>query len=201
MIKMIFKFRITSNEVKLFHRDIQIKSTNNFFDFHDAIQSEVGFDKSQLTSFYLSDDSWSKGREICLFELPGNSLVMDETSLDSQMKKVGQKLIYTFDFKSDRFFMVELIEIAEEDTRKLYPNCFESKGEAPSQVVFKKTETKIQNTFEEEILDEEDDIDLKDMEIEKDTDDDSDEDDEDLGIDEDFLDGVDNFDDENKNLE
>ncbi|HBF87497.1 MAG TPA: hypothetical protein DDX39_02555 [Bacteroidales bacterium] len=192
---MILKFRITSNEVKNFFRDIQVKSSNTFFDLHDAIQSEVEFDKAQLASFFLTDETWQKGREITLLYLGKGSnspLIMDETIIGDYFNELNQKLMYVFDFFSSRFFAIELIEITNElDRRKKYPFCSDGKGDGPQQIVFeKKRETK-QVIFEEEIIDE--------LDLAEDDDDGEDktehEEGEEFGIDPEFLENADNFDD------
>ena len=60
---MIYKFRIVSDEVDNFRREICIDSDATFLDLHDAILDSVGFTKDQMTSFFICDDDWEKKTE------------------------------------------------------------------------------------------------------------------------------------------
>ena len=61
---MIYKFRIVSDEVDNFKREICIDSDASFLELHDAILDSVGFSKDQMTSFFICDDDWEKKTEI-----------------------------------------------------------------------------------------------------------------------------------------
>ena len=55
---MIYKFRIVSDEVDNFRREICIDSDATFLELNDAILDSVGFTKDQMTSFFICDDDW-----------------------------------------------------------------------------------------------------------------------------------------------
>ena len=61
---MIFNFRIVSDEVDNFKREIQIDSTATFLDLKKAICKSVGYDTTQMSSFFLCDRNWEKEKEI-----------------------------------------------------------------------------------------------------------------------------------------
>ena len=63
---MIYKFRIVSDEVDNFRREIQIDAESTFLDFKNAICESVGFDKNQMSSFFICDNSWEKEKEITM---------------------------------------------------------------------------------------------------------------------------------------
>ena len=63
---MIYKFRIVSDEVDNFKREICIDSDASFLELHDAILDSVGFSKDQMTSFFICDDDWEKMSRIIL---------------------------------------------------------------------------------------------------------------------------------------
>lgn len=136
---MIYKFRILSGEVDDFIREIEIKKSQTFFDLHTAIQESVHFDKSQMASFFLSDDSWERGREITLLEMTEDDsidlVVMDVALLSEFVNTQKQKIIYLFDFFSERVFFIELIGGLKEDPSKKYPVCTKSEGKSPPQIV------------------------------------------------------------------
>jgi hypothetical protein len=81
---MVIHFLILSGEDEDFVREILIDSKSSFLDFHKAIQESVGYDQSQLASFFISDDDWEKGQEITLMQMDETSdtLLMDEKKLN-----------------------------------------------------------------------------------------------------------------------
>jgi len=143
-----------SNEDKKFFRDIDIEEGSTFFDLHDAIQDELGFDKAQLASFFITDDKWQKKHEISLLDMKGGKaddpLIMDETIISEHIKELKQKLIYVFDFFSGRAFFLEFVEEKEKIRHKKYPHCSNGFGESPSQIKFDRGGKKSNNLFEEE---------------------------------------------------
>lgn len=163
-------FRMITNEDKKFFREIEIEGNNTFFDLHDAIQNEVGFDKAQLASFFITDEKWQKKHEISLLEMKGGKgdipLIMDETIIADHIKELKQKLIYVFDFFSGRAFFLEFIDIKDKIRHKKYPMCSNGFGEPPAQIKFERGNIKNNILFEEEeaIDDEEFDEDELDLE-------------------------------------
>ncbi len=136
---MIYTFRILSTENEDFFRDIEIKDTNNFFDFHQIIQNSVNFDKSQIASFFTSNKNWEKEEEITLMDMSdGNENkkpVMHKTKIKEFAKNTGDRFIYVFDFFSDRSFFIELMKTGKPDTSKKYPVLINGKGKSPKQIL------------------------------------------------------------------
>lgn len=135
---MIYKFLILSDEVDDFVREISIDSEATFFDLHDAILDSVKYNKDQMTSFFLCADNWEKEQEITLVEMDSSSeydnLVMAETVLEDQVSDEGQKLLYIFDYLSERAFFIELKEIVPSQNLS-EPVCSLNRGLAPEQIV------------------------------------------------------------------
>ncbi len=134
----IYKFRVLLESKEEIFRDIEIKSTQNFFDFHEMIVASFGFDNEQMASFYLSNDDWEKGQEITLFDMQldenqeEKAIVMADTVINTQTNCVGNHLLYAYDFLNMKNFFIELIEITvKEDTDAFYPKVVYSQGEAP----------------------------------------------------------------------
>lgn len=131
---MIFNFRIVSDEVDNFKREIQIDSTATFLDLKKAICDSVGYDSGQMSSFFLCDDQWEKEKEITFEDMdtdPGQDVwLMDETALDELILDDGQKLLYVFDYLTDRCFFIEMTKAIT--GRKLRdPLCTLSMGTPP----------------------------------------------------------------------
>ena len=112
---MIYRFTIISDEVDDFVREIQIDPEATFYDFHEAILKSVGYANDQMTSFFICDDDWEKEKEVTLEEMDDNpemdSWVMKETPISELIEDEKQKLLYVFDYMTERCFFIELTEI------------------------------------------------------------------------------------------
>ena len=60
---MIYLFRIISDENSDFFRDLVIDGKNTFLDFHHTLQENLGYDASQLASFFITNEFWEKQQE------------------------------------------------------------------------------------------------------------------------------------------
>lgn len=136
---MVYKFRLISDEVKDFVRDIELLSNQTFYDFHRALTQNLHYDKSQIASFFISNESWEKLVEITLFDMTeekNNDLrVMDRTCLSDFFNKTRQRLLYVFDFFNERLFFIELLEISERKPGLSYPRFTSEKGKPPTQLL------------------------------------------------------------------
>ena len=112
---MVFRFLILSDEVDDFKREIKIDAEATFLDLHDAILDSVGYTKDQMCSFFICDDDWSKNTEITLVEMDTTSevdnYIMEETRLEELLEDEHQKLMFVFDYMTERAFFMELREI------------------------------------------------------------------------------------------
>ena len=59
---MIYNFRIVSDEVDNFKREIQIDADATFLDLRNAICDSVGYDKTQFSSFFMCDEDGNASR-------------------------------------------------------------------------------------------------------------------------------------------
>ena len=66
---MIYLFRIISDEDPEFYRNLVIDGADTFLDFHHTLQKNLGFDPSQLASFFITNDMWEKQQEITLIDV------------------------------------------------------------------------------------------------------------------------------------
>ena len=135
---MIYRFTIISDEVDDFVREIQIDPEATFFDFHEAILKSVGYTNDQMTSFFICDEDWEKEKEVTLEEMDDNpeidNWVMKETAINELVEDEKQKLLYVFDYMTERCFFIELTEIItgkDMDGAK----CTVKTGNAPKQTV------------------------------------------------------------------
>ena len=133
---MIYKFVILSDEVDDFRRDIVIDSDATFFELHEAILESIGYTKDQMTSFFVCDEDWNKEKEITLMLMDTSSdednYVMDVTRLSDLVEEERQKLLYVFEYLTERSFFMELREIITGKSQQK-AECVLSKGKPPVQ--------------------------------------------------------------------
>ena len=135
---MVYKFRLLSDEVDNFRRDIEIDSEATFHELHKAILDSVNYPDDQMTSFFICNDRWVKELESTLEDMGGmsedESYVMAETVIGDIIEEEKQKLVYVFDPLGDRMFYMELskIEFGKDVDQA---TCTKSAGDAPAQLL------------------------------------------------------------------
>ena len=153
---MIYLFRIISDENPAFLRDLVADDSDTFLEFHQILQKDLGYDPTQLASFFVTNHEWEKQQEITLIDMMPDSGVstftMDQTTLGEHLHDLNQRMIYVFDFFSDRAFYIELIESSDENSPKATPFIGHSKGDAPPQLALDRllSEDAEENMFDED---------------------------------------------------
>jgi hypothetical protein len=134
----LYRFRVTFEDYDDVMREIDVKSNQTFEDLHRAIHQSTGYNSEYPSSFYISNDQWTKGEEITY--LPNQKRIdrkvqlMEKVKLLSFIDDPHQKFYYTFNFDRPFDFHVELMKIILEETPGVvYPAVIKSVGEAPKQ--------------------------------------------------------------------
>ncbi len=134
---MIFNFRIVSDEVDNFKREIKIDADATFLDLKNAICDSVDYDKNQMSSFFICSGNWEKEKEVTMEDMGTDSAqdvyLMEDTVLSDMIDDEGQRIMFTFDYMTRSFFM-EMKELIPGKNLK-DPVCSLSLGKAPSQNV------------------------------------------------------------------
>ncbi|MFY9118081.1 MAG: hypothetical protein WAN90_05245 [Dysgonamonadaceae bacterium] len=134
---MIYRFLILSDEVENFKREIKIDADATFYDLYKAIIDCTGYSDKEMASFVLCDDNWRKEMEITLVKMDTSSdedsYSMEECVLSDYLEEEKQKLMFVFDYFTERALYMELSEIIPGKKLK-QPLCTLSKGEAPPQI-------------------------------------------------------------------
>lgn len=135
---MIFNFRIVSDEVDNFKREIQIDADSTFLELRNAICDSVGYDKTQFSSFFICNDGWEREQEISLEDMGSDSsedvYLMEDTPLVDFVEDEGQRLMWVFDYMTDRAFFLEM-KRSVPGKHLIEPLCSVAVGEAPAQYV------------------------------------------------------------------
>lgn len=160
---MVFNFKIVSDGPENFKREIKIDAQATFLDLKNAICDSVGYDKTMMDSFFICDDGWEKRKEITYedmdLESDQEAWLMDDAVLEDFIDDTGQKLLYVFDYMTDRALFMEMTEMIPNKILK-DPVCTLSLGNAPKQTIDMdefdaQIEAKIAKTLVEDDLDEE----------------------------------------------
>lgn len=128
-ITMAYKLRVILDTEEDVFRDIIVDSSFNLENLHFIIAKAFGFNGKEMASFYKTDKNWNEGEEIPLFGMEENSTTcMQDFTIQNCIAKVGDKLIYVYDFLNLWTFFVELKEVLEE---KEVPKISLSFGNTP----------------------------------------------------------------------
>ncbi len=135
---MVYKFCIVSDEVDNFKREIAIDSDDTFLRLRNAILDSVGYTRDQMDSFFICDDDWSKEKEITFEDMDSDSSedvwLMEDTPLSELIEDEGQKIIFTFDYMTERSFYMEMKEMIPGKSLK-DPYCQRKEGNPPQQFI------------------------------------------------------------------
>lgn len=133
---MVYRFKLVSDEVNNFSREIEIDSDNTFLQFRNEILDSVGYSKDELDSFFICSDNWEKKEEITLEDMGSSSdediWLMEDTPISEFVEEEGQRLLFVFDYLTERSFFIELKKIITGKTL-LDPICTRKEGTAAPQ--------------------------------------------------------------------
>ncbi len=135
---MVYKFKLVSDEVSNFSREIEIDASSTFLQLRNAILDSVGYTKDDIDSFFLCDNEWQRQEEITLEDMGSSSdqdiWLMADTPLNELIEDEGQKLVFVFDYMTERSFFMEMKESVP-GKHLSDPICTVKRGKAPEQKV------------------------------------------------------------------
>jgi hypothetical protein len=150
-MSMIFKFRALSDEADDFVRDYEVSYDMNLREFHGFICDNLDFDDRVMSSFFLSDGDWDRGKEYTLIDMGQDAsddvAPMDKVSLGQIIHNSNDRLIFQFDAFGNRALYLELIGTGQAVADVDYPHVSKSEGDAPEQ--FDATAVDEQSMFDE----------------------------------------------------
>lgn len=141
----VYRLKIYLEDNEDIYREIDIQSSQNFEQLHNAIQEAYKFDKKHAASFFVSDDYWRKGQEITLRveDLPADDedirkkrdpkKLMSAVKIAKYIEQPRQRFVYVFDPNAQWTFCLELMKILSDDPKMTYPACVKSIGNPPKQ--------------------------------------------------------------------
>ena len=134
------KFRVYWEEDDAIYRDVIVKHTQNFTELNNIILKAFEFDQKHDATFFRSNDIWKRGREISKAvyekEYVAPPLLMEETTIGSEIIDTNQHFIFLYDFVKSWTFLIELIQViknADADMSLEYPIVSRIEGVGPMQ--------------------------------------------------------------------
>jgi hypothetical protein len=148
---IIYRFRLTSEDLEDFIREIEIQPTQTFLDFHEIILSCSELESCQNAFFYTTDKKYKKHQEISfkqkkkkirkyddeLDEIVTEEMVlhlMKNSKLNAFIEDPHQKMIYEYFGKDFFSFNLELFKIFKSEESVFLPRCVKSTGELPRKI-------------------------------------------------------------------
>ena len=156
----MYKIRVILDTEKDVIRTFLVDHSINLESLHSIIANSFDFNGSEMASFYTTDDQWNQGEEIPLFNMSesGEGISMQQCLIKNTLPKVGDKLIYVYDYLNMWTFYVETIKISENSSENSLPKTILSVGEIPDEVPEKKfkaalLESDLDDEFEDDFRD------------------------------------------------
>ena len=128
---MVYQFRATIPESKVFYRVYEIKGEMTLFRFNSYITDNLGFSPDQMVIFEGYDEKGTLCSEYGLFDMGDGA--MDTVTFDKVLARGETELHFVFDLRNDRYIRL----VFEGETGYLpmraYPALVEEKGQNPDQ--------------------------------------------------------------------
>ena len=130
----MYKIRVILDTKEDVIRTLLVDSNINLEKLHLTIAKSFGFKGQEMASFYRTDEEWTQGEEIPLFNMEeiGEGISMQTCILNTSLPEENDKLIYVYDFLKMWTFYVEVIEISSEEKPGL-PLIILTVGEIPAE--------------------------------------------------------------------
>lgn len=140
---MDYRFEISKPDSTDFRCEVAINGEQTFQQLHDKIVEVLGFDGSQMASFFTLDKMGNRGKEIALMEMSlgeeeeeTTTLVMDVTTIREVVNASCIDLEYVYDFFSDNYLKVEYAGEYVGDSADVLPLCVYCEGVLPRQTSY-----------------------------------------------------------------
>jgi hypothetical protein len=132
---MIYQFTGSCNESPEFQLDIGIDAGHTFWDFHQALQSTLGFQPFHLANFHISGEHLRHKIEISqLFASRKNGRLrnMHNTLVGEIMQMPVKIICYVYDYLNDYYIKLKLTGTSMENNLR-EPSVTLTRGDIPVQ--------------------------------------------------------------------
>ena len=128
---MVYQFRATIPESKIFFRVYEIKGETTLFKFTSFINDDLGFTPDQMVLYEGYDEHGELSSEYGMIDLGDGA--MDTVTFDKVLKRGETELRYLFDMRNNRYIRLVLEGEAEFSPLRIYPCLVDEKGQNPDQ--------------------------------------------------------------------
>lgn len=128
---MVYQFRATIPESKIFFRVYEIKGEMTLFKFNSFIVDDLGFSPDQMVLYEGYDEAGKLCSEYGLIDLGDGA--MDTVTFDSVVQRGETELHYLFDLRNDRYIRLVLEGETSFSPLRVYPCLIDEKGQNPDQ--------------------------------------------------------------------
>ena len=128
---MVYQFRATIPESKIFYRVYEIKGEMTLFRFNSFITDNLGFSPDQMVMFEGYDEKGVLCSEYGLFDMGDGA--MDTVSFEKVLARGETELHFVFDLRNDRYIRLVYEGEAPYLPMRAYPALVEEKGQNPDQ--------------------------------------------------------------------
>lgn len=130
-IAMIYRYRATIPESKVFFRVYDVPSGMTLFDLHSFILNNLEFTPDQMVCFEAYGPTGKRTSQYALFDLGHGS--MDKVTLEMLAEREENVINYVFDLRTGRIVRLEFLGEAEFSAKLDYPCAVDGKGVNPDQ--------------------------------------------------------------------
>ena len=128
---MVYQFRATIPESKIFFRVYEIKGEMTLFRFNSFIVDDLGFSPDQMVLYEGYDEAGKLNSEYGLIDLGDGA--MDTVTFDDVVQRGETELHYLFDLRNDRYIRLVLEGETSFSPLRVYPCLIDEKGQNPDQ--------------------------------------------------------------------
>jgi hypothetical protein len=149
---LIYRFRVTCEEVDGFLMEIEIQPGQTFLDFHHILVDSSELVQCEHASFFMTDRKYKKDQEISLKPVKRQVRKYDEDidqvvtesialplmkneKIKNYIEDPHQKMIYDFAGRDYYSFHIELFKICQVEGMISFPRCIKRVGELPKKLV------------------------------------------------------------------
>jgi hypothetical protein len=131
---LVFRFRVTFEDVEDVERIIDISAKNTFMDLHKAIQKSINFDNQKDVTFVKVNNAWRGDEKISNITKPGIKSA-ENSEIGKFINDPHQRFLYQYDADSKWILRIELIKLIKDDGKSEYPSLMRESGIAPKQYI------------------------------------------------------------------
>ena len=128
---MVYQFRATIPESKVFFRVYEIKGDMTLFKFNSFIVDDLGFSPDQMVLYEGYDETGALNSTYGLIDLGDGA--MDKVTFDQMVRRGETEIHYLFDMRNDRYIRLVLEGESPLAGLRSYPALVDEKGQNPDQ--------------------------------------------------------------------